>query len=181
MDAIQTDSDTPGLLQPEGLQSWHYDTLSFPHLPDYPWTQPLPVATTGRMVLEHEQRNRTRRRAAGTIGTFTVPRQEQRTPLSNPPGPQDFSGTTARPRAADAAADSAKATVPFEGLQAGRSSGRTKPKYTAARGRPDHATFLDQANAPVQSTGLGFKLYMPRSVEARAGYLVSTDVRIVFW
>ena len=29
---------------------------------------------------------------------------------------------------------------PSEGLRAGRSSGRTKPEYTAASGRHDHAT-----------------------------------------
>ena len=39
------------------------------------------------------------------------------------------------------AAASAGAAGPFEGLRAGRSSGRTKPEYTAAIGRHDHATF----------------------------------------
>ena len=33
------------------------------------------------------------------------------------------------------------AAGPSEGLRAGRSSGRTKPEYTAASGRHDHATF----------------------------------------
>ena len=36
---------------------------------------------------------------------------------------------------------SAGAAGPSEGLRAGRSSGRTKPEYTAASGRRDHATF----------------------------------------
>ena len=39
------------------------------------------------------------------------------------------------------AATSAGAAGPSEGLRAGRSSGRTKPEYTAASGRHDHATF----------------------------------------
>ena len=40
-----------------------------------------------------------------------------------------------------AAAASARAAGPSEGLRAGRSSGRTKPEYPAASGRHDHATF----------------------------------------
>ena len=36
---------------------------------------------------------------------------------------------------------SAGAAGPSEGLQAGRSSWRTKPEYPAASGRHDHATF----------------------------------------
>ena len=39
------------------------------------------------------------------------------------------------------AAASAGAAGPSEGLRAGLSSGRTKPEYTAASGRHDHATF----------------------------------------
>ena len=39
------------------------------------------------------------------------------------------------------AAASAGAAGPSEGLRAGRSSGRTKPEYTAASGRHDHATY----------------------------------------
>ena len=39
------------------------------------------------------------------------------------------------------AAASAGAAGPSEGLRAGRSNGRTKPEYTAASGRRDHATF----------------------------------------
>ena len=39
------------------------------------------------------------------------------------------------------AAASVGAAGPSEGLRAGRSSGRTKPEYTAARGRRDHTTF----------------------------------------
>ena len=38
------------------------------------------------------------------------------------------------------AATSAGAAGPSKGLRAGRSSGRTKPEYTAASGRHDHAT-----------------------------------------
>ena len=39
------------------------------------------------------------------------------------------------------AAASAGAAGPSEGLRAGWSSGRTRPEYTAASGRHDHATF----------------------------------------
>ena len=39
------------------------------------------------------------------------------------------------------AAASAGVAGPSEGQRAGRSSGRTKPEYTAASGRHDHATF----------------------------------------
>ena len=39
------------------------------------------------------------------------------------------------------AAASAGAAGPSEGLQAGRSSGRTKQEYTAASGRHDHAHY----------------------------------------
>ena len=39
------------------------------------------------------------------------------------------------------AAASAGAAGPSEGLRARRSSGRTKPEYTTASGRRDHATF----------------------------------------
>jgi hypothetical protein len=45
-------------------------------------------------------------------------RPEQRTPLPNPPGPQDLSGTTDLPGAVDADADSAEAAVPSDGLRA---------------------------------------------------------------
>ena len=41
----------------------------------------------------------------------------------------------------DTAAASAGAAGPSEELRAGRSSGQTKPEYTAASGRRDHATF----------------------------------------
>jgi hypothetical protein len=41
-------------------------------------------------------------------------RPVQRTPLPNPPGPQDLSGTTDLPGAADADADSAEAAVPSD-------------------------------------------------------------------
>ena len=41
----------------------------------------------------------------------------------------------------NAAVASAGAAGPFEGLRAGRSSGRTKLEYPAASGRRDHATF----------------------------------------
>ena len=39
------------------------------------------------------------------------------------------------------AAASAGAAGPSEDLRTGRSSGRTKPEYTAAGGRRDHATY----------------------------------------
>ncbi len=45
------------------------------------------------------------------------------------------------------------------------------PEYTASSGRLDHATFRERADASVKCTGLGVKLYMPRSDEARAEYL----------
>ncbi len=41
LDALRTDSETPGRLQPtpsEGRQSWHYDTLSSPQLPSDTFT-----------------------------------------------------------------------------------------------------------------------------------------------
>jgi hypothetical protein len=75
-------------------------------------------------------------------------------PLPNLQGPQDLPGTTGQPGAANAAADSAEAAVPSEGLRAGQGSGRTKPEYTAARGRVDHATVRERANVSVQCTGL---------------------------
>jgi hypothetical protein len=40
-DELRPDSDTPGRLQPalsDGQQSWHFDTLSSPHLPPDPFT-----------------------------------------------------------------------------------------------------------------------------------------------
>ncbi len=46
---------------------------------------------------------------------------------------------------------------------------RTKLEYTAARGRHDHVTFLELADASVRCAGLGVKLYLPTSDEARAG------------
>ncbi len=101
---------------------------------------------------------------------------------ADPPAPQDLSGTMGRQGAAYAAAESAKAAVPSEGLRAGRSCGRNKPEYNAAHGRLDHATFQERNNASVRCTGLGVKLYMPMSDEAWAGYFVS-DVWIFyrFW
>ncbi len=77
-----------------------------------------------------------------------------------------------RPEAADAAADSAGAAVPFEGLRAGRICLWTMPEYIASRGRLDHANVRERANASVHCTGLGVNLYMPRSDEALAGYLL---------
>ena len=52
------------------------------------------------------------------------------------------------------------------------------PEYTAASGRLDHATFREQANASVRCKGLGVKLYMPRSVEVRPGYLFIIDAKM---
>jgi hypothetical protein len=53
-------------------------------------------------------------------------------------------------------------------------------EYTEARGQLDHVTYRELADASVQHKGLGVKLYMPRSDEVQAGYLLSIDVRIVF-
>ncbi len=39
-----------------------------------------------------------------------------------------------------------------------RSSRRTEPEYTAARGRHDHATFQERTDASVRCTGLGARL-----------------------
>ncbi len=44
------------------------------------------------------------------------------------------------------------------------------PKYTAACERLDHASFRERADASVQRTGLGVKVYMSISNKARAGY-----------
>ena len=46
----------------------------------------------------------------------------------------------------------------FQRLRAGRSSGRTKPEYTAASGRHDHASFRELADASVRCPGLGARL-----------------------
>ena len=57
--------------------------------------------------------------------------------------PHSPSGTTAGRRellGMGTAAASAGAAGPSEGLRAGRSSGWTKPEYTAPSGRHDHAT-----------------------------------------
>ena len=40
----------------------------------------------------------------------------------------------------------------FQGLQARWRSGRTKPEYTAVRGRHDHATFRERADVSVRYT-----------------------------
>ena len=47
------------------------------------------------------------------------------------------------------AAASAGAAGPSEGLRTERSSGQTKPEYTAASGRRDHATF---GNGPIRQS-----------------------------
>ncbi len=108
-------------------------TMILFHLRIYNRAQPLPVTTTGQMgLLEHCRRRSTRRGRRTVYGTTGRP--EQRTPLANPPGPHDLPGTTGRSGTADAAADSAEAAVPSEGLRAVRSSERTMPEYTATRG-----------------------------------------------
>ncbi len=56
----------------------------------------------------------------------------------------------------------------FKGLRAGWSSERTKPEYTAARGRHGDASYRERADASVRCTGLGVQSLM--SDEARAGY-----------
>ena len=52
------------------------------------------------------------------------------------------------------------------------------PEYTAASGRHDHTTFLERAEESIRCPGLGAKLYMPRSDEARAGYLFIIDAKM---
>jgi hypothetical protein len=71
---------------------------------------------------------------------------------------KDFPGTMGRPEAADAAVDSARAAVLPEGLRAGRIRCLTMPEYTAARGRHDHATFRERADASVRCSGFEAKL-----------------------
>ncbi len=51
---------------------------------------------------------------------------------------------------------------------------------TKASGRLDHATFRERADESVRYTGLGVKLYMPRSDEARAGYHFIIDAKRCF-
>ena len=61
--------------------------------------------------------------------------------LRNRRRPHSSSDVTAGRRERLASPASAGAAGPSEGLRAGRSSGRTKPEYTAASGRRDHTTF----------------------------------------
>ena len=73
------------------------------------------------------------------------------------------------------AAASAGTAGPSEGLRAGRSSGRTKPEYTAASGRHDHAIFgrlRERADASVRRPGLGTRL-LATSDEVRAGWYIA--------
>ena len=72
------------------------------------------------------------------------------------------------------AAASAGATGPFDGPRAGRSSGRTKPEYTAASGRRDHATFRERADTSVRRQGLGARLLATTSDEARARWYIDS-------
>jgi hypothetical protein len=51
-------------------------------------------------------------------------------------------------------------------------------EYTTASGQLDHATIRERADASVPCTGLGVKLYMPRSNEARAGYHFIIDAKM---
>ncbi len=71
--------------------------------------------------------------------------------------------------AADAAAESSRAARPFQGLLAGRSSGRTKPEYTAARRRHEQATFSgwERTDTSVRCTGLGELNYLPMPDETQ--------------
>ena len=69
------------------------------------------------------------------------------------------------------AAASAGAAGP-EGLQAGRSSRRTKPEYPAAGRRRNHATFGSGPNTSVRRPGLGARL-LATSDEARAGWYIA--------
>ena len=73
------------------------------------------------------------------------------------------------------AAASAWAAGPFEGLWAGRSSGRTKLEYTAASGRHDHATF---GSAPTRQSDdrdsePDYLVVLATSDDARAGCYIS--------
>jgi hypothetical protein len=52
------------------------------------------------------------------------------------------------------------------------------PEYTAASERLDHETFWERADASVRCTGLGIKLYMPRSDEALVGYFFIIDAKM---
>ena len=72
----------------------------------------------------------------------------------------------------------AGAAGPSEGLRAGRSSGRTKPEYTAASGRHDHAT-TGRAEASVRRPGLGARL-LATSDEARAGWCIADCSAFLF-
>ena len=63
---------------------------------------------------------------------------------------------------------------PYEGLRAGRSSGRTKPEYPAASGRRDH-----REQESVRRPGLGARL-LATSDEARArGYIADYSAFLV--
>ena len=55
----------------------------------------------------------------------------------------------------------------FQGLRAGRSSGRTTPEYPAASGRYDHVTFRERADASVRCTGLRAKFALTDEAWAR--------------
>ncbi len=127
-------------------------------------TEPPPVATTGRMKpLEHGHRRRIRR------------------------GHRTLQGDYGPDGAADAASESAGAAGPFRdyGPDAG-SSGRTKPEYTAARGRQHgHATFGRlRTDASVRCTGLGEPSHLPTSDRprrpGRAGHRRCSIMAITF-
>ncbi len=79
----------------------------------------------------------------GLQDLWTTGRQEQRIPLQHPQGRRIFQGLLAR-----------------------QSSGRTMQEYTAARGRHDHATFRELADASVRCTGLVVKLLLVLAIIA---------------
>ena len=102
-----------------------------------------------------------RSQAVGTTGSFQGPLAdlEQRKPQSTPPGQQYLS----------------------RNYGPGCIRRTALPEYTAASGRLDHATFWERADASVRCTGLGVKLYMPRSNEALAGgNLFIIDAKMFF-
>ncbi len=113
------------------------------------------VMTTGK---EHGQRHCTCRGGRTVYGTMGRP--EHRTPPPNTPAPQDLSGTTGRPRAADAAADSAGAAVLLRDYGSADGLCWSTPRL-------DHAPFLERADASVRCSGFEAK---PPTDKARSGY-----------
>jgi hypothetical protein len=136
------------------------------------------MITKCRQGLLEEGQRRSIRRATGLFTGLRAGRGSGK-PLPSCRYCRTFPATTGRQGAADVAVDYAGAAVPFEELRARRISRRAMLDYTAASGRLDQATFWERADASVRCTGLGVKLYMPRSDEAQAVYLFINDAKIV--